>query len=91
VSFIELHVVFLLVGLLLLIVEVLLGMALGIALSGAITFFILGLLAWLNIFQGLNNYLIVGSVTFVVVTFFVLRYFKNKVRHARGGQDVNDY
>ena len=90
-SFIELHVVFLLIGLLLLIVEVSLGMTLGIALSGAITFFILGLLAWINIFHGFNNYLIVGSVTFVSVTFFVLRYFKNKVHHARESRDVNDY
>jgi len=91
VSFIDLHVVFLLIGLLLLIVEVVMGMTLGIALSGAITFFILGLMTWMNLISGLNNYLIVGVIIFVMTTAVVLKYFRNRVRSSREIQDVNDY
>ena len=91
VSFIALHVAFLLAGLILLIVEVYFGMTLGIALSGAITFFVLGLVAWMNLISSLNSYLIVGVIIFLTVTFFVLRYFKNRVRHSPADQDVNDY
>lgn len=90
-SFIDLHVVFLLIGLLLLIVEVVMGMTLGIALSGAITFFILGLMTWMNLISGLNNYLIVGVIIFVMTTAVVLKYFRNRVRSSREIQDVNDY
>ena len=89
--FMELHVVFLLVGLILLMVEVYLGMTLGIALSGAITFFVLGLLAWMNLISSLNNFLIVGVIIFLVATFFMLRYFKNQIRQSASEQDVNDY
>jgi membrane protein implicated in regulation of membrane protease activity len=87
----DLHVAFLLAGLILLIVEVYLGMTLGIALSGAITFFILGLLAWMNLISSLNNILIVGVIIFLTSTFFVLKYFKNQVRQSDSDQDVNDY
>lgn len=89
--FMDLHVAFLLAGLILLIVEVYLGMTLGIALSGAITFFILGLLAWMNLISSLNNILIVGVIIFLTSTFFVLKYFKNQVRQSDSDQDVNDY
>jgi len=87
----ELHVVFLLAGLILLMVEVYLGMALGIALSGAITFFVLGLLAWMNLISSLNNFLIVGVIIFLATTFFVWKYFKNQMRQSASEQDVNDY
>jgi len=91
VTFVDLHVAFLLTGLVLLIVEVYLGMTLGIALSGAITFFLLGLVAWTNLVSGLNNFLIVGVIIFSIVTFFLLKYFKNRVRQTAAEQDVNDY
>ena len=87
----ELHVVFLLAGLILLMVEDYLGMALGIALSGAITFFVLGLLAWMNLISSLNNFLIVGVIIFLATTFFVWKYFKNQMRQSASEQDVNDY
>ena len=90
-SFIELHVVFLTLGLLLLVLEVLMGLTLGIALSGAITFFILGLASWMKLISGFNAYLVVGGLVFVVSTFFVLRFFKNRVRHSQDSRDVNDY
>lgn len=90
-SFIDLHVVFFLIGLALLIVEVVLGMVLGVALSGAITFFILGLLTWMDLIGGLNNYLIVGVIVFVIATTVVLKYFRNRVRSSEAVRDVNDY
>jgi membrane protein implicated in regulation of membrane protease activity len=87
----DLHVAFLLAGLILLIVEVYLGMTLGIALSGAITFFVLGLLAWMDLISSLNNILIVGVIIFMATTFFVWKYFKNEIRQSTSEQDVNDY
>ena len=90
-SFIDLHVVFFLIGLALLIVEVVLGMVLGVALSGAITFFILGLLTWMDLIGGLNNYLIVGVIVFVIATTVILKYFRNRVRSSEAVRDVNDY
>jgi hypothetical protein len=66
-------------------------MALGIALSGAITFFVLGLLAWMNLISSLNNFLIVGVIIFLATTFFVWKYFKNQMRQSASEQDVNDY
>lgn len=90
-SFIDLHVVFLLIGLLLLVVEVVMGMTLGIALSGAITFFILGLVTWMNLVSGLNDYLIVGVIIFVITTVLVLRYFRSRVQKTQSARDVNDY
>jgi hypothetical protein len=91
VSSIDLHVVFFLIGLALLIVEVVLGMVLGVALSGAITFFILGLLTWMGLIGGLDNYLIVGVIVFVIATTVVLKYFRNRVRSSEAVRDVNDY
>jgi len=91
VSFIDLHVVFFLIGLILLVVEVLLGMTLGIALSGAVTFFVLGLTTWMNLTSGFNSYLIVGSIVFVITTFLVLRYFRSRVERIQSARDVNDY
>ncbi len=90
-SSIDLHVVFFLIGLALLIVEVVLGMVLGVALSGAITFFILGLLTWMGLIGGLDNYLIVGVIVFVIATTVVLKYFRNRVRSSEAVRDVNDY
>ncbi len=90
-SFIELHVVFLTIGLLLLVLEVLMGLTLGVALSGAVTFFILGLASWMKLISGFNAYLAVGGLVFVVSTFVVLKYFKNRARQSQESQDVNDY
>ena len=90
-SFFELHVVFFLIGLALLIVEVVLGMVLGVALSGAITFFILGLLTWMGLIGGLDNYLIIGVIVFVIATTVVLKYFRNRVRSSEAVRDINDY
>ena len=87
----ELYVIFYTVALLLLILEVMLGVTLGIALAGAITFFLLGILEWAGFLHGLNNYLIVGAVTFAIATFFVLRFFKNSVKKQKHTKDVNDY
>ena len=90
-SFFELHVVFFLIGLALLIVEVVLGMVLGVALSGAITFFILGLLTWMGLIGGLDNYLIIGVIVFVIATTVVLKHFRNRVRSSEAVRDINDY
>lgn len=91
-SFIDLHVIFWVLGLLLLIVEVVFGMTLGIALSAAITFFILGLASWMGLITAFNNFLIIGAVIFLIATAGVLKYFKSRFRHAQEAQqDVNDY
>lgn len=90
-SFIDLHVVFFLIGLALLIVEVVLGMVLGVALSGAITLFVLGLLTWMDLIDSLNNYLIVSVTVFVIATAVVLKYFRNRTRTSEEVRDINDY
>lgn len=90
-SFLDLHVVFFCIAIGLLILEVILGMTLGIALAGSITFFVLGLLEWIQLLHGLNYYLVVGAITFIISTFFVLRYFKNSMTKSSTQQDVNDY
>lgn len=87
----ELYVIFYTVSLLLLILEVMLGMALGIALSGAITFLLLGILEWAGFLHGLNSYLIVGAVTFAIATFFVVRFFRNSAKKQKHSKDINDY
>lgn len=90
-SFLDLYVAFFCIAIGLLILEVVLGMTLGIALAGSITFFVLGLLELIQLLHGLNNYLIVGSITFLISTFFVLRSFKSSMRKSSIQQDVNDY
>ncbi len=90
-NFLELHVVFFVISLLLLIIEVMMGMAIGIALSGSITFFILGTLEWADVVHGVNSYLIIGSIIFVIATFFVLRIFRNQSIKKLSQTDINDY
>lgn len=67
------------------------GMALGFALAGSITFFFLGLIEWLGFIKGLNNYLILGSVIFIGSVILILKYFKNSTQKAQSRKDVNDY
>ena len=50
----DLYVIFFIVSALLLVIEVMLGMTLGIALSGAITFLLLGVIEWFGLIHGLN-------------------------------------
>lgn len=91
VDVIELHVGFWLLGLLLLILEVVLGMTLGVALAGSITCFALGLVVWMNLISGMNGLLVFGTLVFVISTFGILRHFKNRVNKAPEVKDVNDY
>ena len=88
---IELYVIFFSIALLLLVVEVLMGMALGIALAGSLAFFTLAILELIGLLNGLNSYLITGSITFVVYVFLILRFFKKKLWDRNGAKDVNDY
>ena len=90
-NFIELYVIFFSIALLLLVIEVMMGMALGIALAGSLAFFTLALLELIGLLNGLNSYLITGSITFVVYVFLILRFFKKKVWDKNGAKDVNDY
>ena len=87
----DLYVLFICIAVFLLIIEVILGMTLGIALSGSITFFALGFMEWLNLFHGLNNYLVVGAIIFLISTYFVLKFFRNSSRANVSQKDVNDY
>ena len=78
-NFIELYVIFFSIALLLLVIEVMMGMALGIALAGSLAFFTLAILELIGLLNGLNSYLITGSITFVVYVFLILRFFKKKL------------
>lgn len=90
-NFIELYVIFFSIALLLLVIEVMMGMALGIALAGSLAFFTLAILELIGLLNGLNSYLITGSITFVVYVFLILRFFKKKLWDRNGAKDVNDY
>jgi hypothetical protein len=87
----DLHVLFWIVAVLMVIGEVALGVGTGVPLAGAVTFFLLGLLEWLGVLQGLNSRLFVGAVLFAVSTFLILRYFKGRASAISREQDVNDY
>jgi len=90
-NFLELYVIFFSIALLLLVVEVMMGMTLGIALAGSLAFFTLAILELIGLLHGLNSYLITGSVVFVVYVFLILRIFKKSVFNKNGASDINDY
>jgi hypothetical protein len=90
-NFIELYVIFFVISLLLLIIEVIMGMTLGVALAGSITFFILALLELIGLFNGLNSYLIVGSILFIVFTTLVVMYFRKSYETKSNDTDINEY
>ena len=90
-NFIELYVIFFSVALLLLVVEVMMGMTLGIALAGSLAFFTLAILELIGILKGLNSYLITGSVVFIVYVILVLRFFKKSIFNKNEARDINDY
>ena len=71
-NFIELYVIFFLIALLLLVVEVMMGMTLGIALAGSLAFFTLAFLELIGVLKGLNSYLITGSIVFIVYLILVV-------------------
>ena len=54
-NFIELYVIFFSIALLLLVIEVMMGMALGIALAGSLAFFTLAILEVIGLLNGLNS------------------------------------
>ena len=90
-NFIELYVIFFLIALLLLVVEVMMGMTLGIALAGSLAFFTLAILELIGILKGLNSYLITGSIVFIVYVILVLRFFKKSIFNETEARDINDY
>ena len=90
-NFIELYVIFFLIALLLLVVEVMMGMTLGIALAGSLAFFTLAILELIGILKGLNSYLISGSIVFIVYVILVLRFFKKSIFNKNEARDINDY
>ena len=79
------------IALLLLVVEVVMGMTLGIALAGSLAFFTLAVLEVIGLLSGLNNYLIIGSILFVVYAFLVLRFFRHSFLNKNEVKDINDY
>ena len=90
-NFIELYVIFFLIALLLLVVEVMMGMTLGIALAGSLAFFTLAIFELIGILKGLNSYLITGSIVFIVYVILVLRFFKKSIFNKNEARDINDY
>ena len=90
-NFIELYVIFLVIALLLLVVEVVMGMTLGIALAGSLAFFTLAALELIGLLSGLNNYLIIGSIVFVVYAILILRFFRQSFLNKNEARDINDY
>jgi membrane protein implicated in regulation of membrane protease activity len=91
VSLLDLHVIFFIASVLLLVLELVFGMALGAALAGSIAFFCLGVTEYLGLIHGFNNYLIIGSIFFVGSLVLVMKYFRNSIRKIQSGNDVNDY
>jgi len=91
VIFPEPSILFLCAAFLLLIIEVLLGMTLGVALASAITFFILGILGLMKILSAFNHYLIAGSVIFLFSTLATLVFFRKIDPKKHEAKDVNDY
>ena len=87
----DLYLVFWIAAALLLVVEVLAGMTLGVALSGAISLVLLGGLNRLGVLEGMNSHLLVGALVFAVSTWWVLRYFRGRARQPEADKDVNDY
>ena len=90
-NFIELYVIFFSIALLLLVIEVMMGMALGIALAGSLAFFTLAILELIGLLNGLNSYLITGSIVFIVYVILVLRFFKKSIFNKNEARDINDY
>lgn len=90
-NFIELYVIFFSIALLLLVFEVMMGMTLGIALAGSLTFFTLAILELIGILKGLNSYLITGSIVFIFYVILVLRFFKKSIFNKTEARDINDY
>ena len=90
-NFLDLYVIFFSIALLLLVVEVWMGMALGIALAGSLTFFTLAILELIGILHGLNSYLITGSIFFILYVFLILRFFKKSLFNKNEIKDINDY
>lgn len=88
---IEIHILFFIASVLLLVIEVYLGMTTGIFLSGSITFLMLGIFKWIGILNEINHYLIVGSITFLIAIYFILKFFRNTVKNKQPENDVNDY
>lgn len=90
-NFLDLYVIFFSIALLLLVVEVWMGMALGIVLAGSLALFTLAILELMGILNGLNSYLITGSMTFALYVFLILRFFKKSILDKNETKDVNDY
>ena len=90
-NLLELYVIFLVIALLLLVVEVIMGMTLGIALAASMAFFTLALLELIGIMSGLNSYLIIGTIAFVLYAILILKYFKHSFFSKKGEKDINDY
>lgn len=90
-NFIELYVIFFVMALLLLVVEVVMGMTLGIALAGSLAFLTLAVLELIGLLSGLNNYLIIGSIVFVVYAILILRFFRHSFMNKTSARDINDY
>ena len=87
----DLYLVFWIAAVVLLVVEVLAGMTLGVALSAAISLFVLGILNSLGFLVGMNIHLLVGVLVFAASTWFVLKYFRGRARQSERDRDVNDY
>ena len=87
----DLYVIFFIAALVLLIVEVIAGMTLGVFLSAAVTFFILGLIDATGLLKSLNAYLFTGATVFVVATFLTVKFLRGKLKSTVQSNDVNDY
>ena len=90
-NLIELYVFFFVASLLLLVIEVIMGMTLGVALAGSFAFFTLAILELIGILSGLNSYLITGAVFFIFYLILILVYFRKSYKNKKENQDVNEY
>jgi len=88
----DLYIAFFLIAIGLLLVEVTLGFALCLALSGSISFVLLGVIEWLRLPNSFNDYLLSGITAFLISTIIVIKVFKKpRSRKEDSRQDINDY
>lgn len=87
----ELYVVYFLLAIILLIVEVIHGMALGVAFSASLTLGIMGFLTYLNLIRTVDQHLIAGAIIFFITTILVIKKYRTKTAPRNKSEDVNEY
>jgi hypothetical protein len=78
-------------GIMLILIEVYFGVALGFCLAAAVTCFLLGILEWIGLLTTITELVIAGSIILPLCIFAIIKLFKNSVRSYENDYDVNNY